>query len=49
MELLYAHIEETQHKSSIPDDVLDVSLDEERLDRLQKDMEAAEAASQSTN
>ena len=38
------HLEQTKHKSSNYDEDLDVSLNEERLARLQKDMEAAEAA-----
>ena len=44
MTQMKTHLELTKHKSSIHDDILDISLDEERLERLQKDMEAAEAA-----
>ena len=38
------HLDITKHKSSVQEEDLDVSLDEERLAWLQKDMEAAEAA-----
>ena len=44
MNHMKTHLEQTKHTTSIHDDILDISLNEERLERLQKDMEAAEAA-----
>ena len=49
MNQMNKHLKETKHKSSTPDENLDISLDEERLMRLQKDMEVSEAVGGFTN